>query len=100
MPKMPVASPGGEAVSYFLVDPLDGTREFIAGRDEYTVNIALSDRMNMAIDLPYVDHNNDDANAVSRLKGHQPHRTRVVKWCRENMLKVPPVAPRPASKSS
>jgi 3'(2'), 5'-bisphosphate nucleotidase len=30
-----------ESGSYFLVDPLDGTREFIAGRDEYTVNIAL-----------------------------------------------------------
>ncbi len=27
--------------TYFLVDPLDGTREFIAGRDEFTVNIAL-----------------------------------------------------------
>src|SRR5581483_4986618 len=27
--------------AYFLVDPLDGTREFIAGRNEYTVNIAL-----------------------------------------------------------
>ncbi len=27
--------------TYFLVDPLDGTREFIAGRDEYTVNIAM-----------------------------------------------------------
>ncbi len=27
--------------SYFLVDPLDGTKEFIAGRDEYTINIAL-----------------------------------------------------------
>lgn len=27
--------------SYFLIDPLDGTREFIAGRDEYTINIAL-----------------------------------------------------------
>lgn len=26
---------------YFLVDPLDGTKEFISGRDEYTVNIAL-----------------------------------------------------------
>ena len=26
---------------YFLVDPLDGTREFIAGRDEYAVDIAL-----------------------------------------------------------
>jgi 3'(2'), 5'-bisphosphate nucleotidase len=35
--------PAGE--TYFLVDPLDGTREFIAGRDEYAVNIALmSDR--------------------------------------------------------
>jgi 3'(2'), 5'-bisphosphate nucleotidase len=27
--------------TYFLVDPLDGTREFIAGRDEFAVNIAL-----------------------------------------------------------
>jgi 3'(2'), 5'-bisphosphate nucleotidase len=26
---------------FFLVDPIDGTREFIAGRDEFTVNIAL-----------------------------------------------------------
>lgn len=26
---------------YFLVDPLDGTREFIAGRDEYAIAIAL-----------------------------------------------------------
>ena len=29
------------APRFWLVDPLDGTREFIAGRDEYTVNIAL-----------------------------------------------------------
>jgi 3'(2'), 5'-bisphosphate nucleotidase len=27
--------------TFALVDPLDGTREYIAGRDEYTVNIAL-----------------------------------------------------------
>lgn len=27
--------------SYFLVDPLDGTREYIERRDEYVVNIAL-----------------------------------------------------------
>ena len=26
---------------FFLVDPLDGTREFLAGRDEYTVNVAI-----------------------------------------------------------
>jgi len=28
---------------FWLVDPLDGTREFIHGRDEFTVNIALID---------------------------------------------------------
>lgn len=27
--------------SFFLVDPLDGTREFVSGTDEFTVNIAL-----------------------------------------------------------
>jgi 3'(2'), 5'-bisphosphate nucleotidase len=27
--------------SFFLVDPLDGTKEFVAGRNEYTVNLAL-----------------------------------------------------------
>jgi len=27
--------------SFFLVDPLDGTKEFVSGRDEFTVNIAL-----------------------------------------------------------
>jgi 3'(2'), 5'-bisphosphate nucleotidase len=27
--------------SFFLIDPLDGTKEFVAGRTEYTVNVAL-----------------------------------------------------------
>ena len=27
--------------SFFLVDPLDGTKEFVAGRNEFTVNLAL-----------------------------------------------------------
>jgi 3'(2'), 5'-bisphosphate nucleotidase len=36
--RAPAASLGG---SFLLVDPLDGTREFIAGRDDYAVNIAL-----------------------------------------------------------
>jgi 3'(2'), 5'-bisphosphate nucleotidase len=27
--------------SFFLIDPLDGTREFVAGRSEFTVNLAL-----------------------------------------------------------
>jgi 3'(2'), 5'-bisphosphate nucleotidase len=48
LPGLPVVSE--EAVSdrrarlapdFILVDPLDGTREFVAGRPEYTVNVAL-----------------------------------------------------------
>jgi 3'(2'), 5'-bisphosphate nucleotidase len=34
------ASPPYRA-SFFLIDPLDGTKEFIAGRGEFTVNLAL-----------------------------------------------------------
>jgi 3'(2'), 5'-bisphosphate nucleotidase len=33
--------PGRAAARYWLVDPLDGTREFIARNGEFTVNIAL-----------------------------------------------------------
>jgi 3'(2'), 5'-bisphosphate nucleotidase len=32
------------SASFFLIDPLDGTKEFIAGRDEFTVNLALVTR--------------------------------------------------------
>jgi 3'(2'), 5'-bisphosphate nucleotidase len=49
IPTLPIISeeaaerqkPAVKSGGYFLVDPLDGTREFIAGRDEYTINIAL-----------------------------------------------------------
>jgi 3'(2'), 5'-bisphosphate nucleotidase len=34
-------TPAIDGRPYFLVDPLDGTREFIAGREEYTINIAV-----------------------------------------------------------
>ena len=39
------AQPSGDSCpctsSFFLIDPLDGTKEFLAGRDEFTVNLAL-----------------------------------------------------------
>ncbi|HEV2956156.1 MAG TPA: 3'(2'),5'-bisphosphate nucleotidase CysQ [Xanthobacteraceae bacterium] len=49
MPTVPVVSeeacarraPPRPGARFFLVDPLDGTREFLAGLDEYTVNLAL-----------------------------------------------------------
>jgi 3'(2'), 5'-bisphosphate nucleotidase len=34
------AGSGGSA-AFFLIDPLDGTKEFVAGRNEFTVNLAL-----------------------------------------------------------
>src|SRR4051795_1556585 len=51
LPAMPVVSEEASETHAFagigrfiLVDPLDGTREFTSGRDEFTVNIALIDR--------------------------------------------------------
>ena len=48
LPGVPVVSeesvgPNGEKLgeSFLIVDPLDGTREFLAGRDEFTVNLAI-----------------------------------------------------------
>jgi 3'(2'), 5'-bisphosphate nucleotidase len=49
LPNVPVISEemaGGAAPpplgrSFMVVDPLDGTREFLAGRDEFTVNLAI-----------------------------------------------------------
>jgi 3'(2'), 5'-bisphosphate nucleotidase len=35
------AAAGLKGDTYFLVDPLDGTRELVAGRDEFCVNVAL-----------------------------------------------------------
>jgi 3'(2'), 5'-bisphosphate nucleotidase len=47
LPGVPIVSEEAGATAelagdaYFLVDPLDGTRELVAGRDEFCVNIAL-----------------------------------------------------------
>jgi len=40
--------------SYWLVDPLDGTKEFIAGNGEFTVNIALIHRGNPCLGVVHV----------------------------------------------
>jgi len=39
--EMAAGHTAAEHHEYWLVDPLDGTREFAAGRDEFTVNIGL-----------------------------------------------------------
>lgn len=35
------SAPAGCPAVFFLIDPLDGTKEFVGGRDEFTVNVAL-----------------------------------------------------------
>jgi 3'(2'), 5'-bisphosphate nucleotidase len=47
LPDAPVVSeeahtrPSAPPAGFVLVDPLDGTREYLAGRDEFTVNVAI-----------------------------------------------------------
>src|SRR6185503_5535686 len=38
------SAPVDLGTSFAIVDPLDGTKEFIAGRDEFTVNLAIATR--------------------------------------------------------
>lgn len=61
-PELPVLSEESAAISYdmrckwrryWLVDPLDGTREFIKRNDEFTVNIALIDNGKPVIGVVY-----------------------------------------------
>jgi 3'(2'), 5'-bisphosphate nucleotidase len=51
-----IASPSDVAglQNFVLVDPLDGTREFVAGRDEFTVNIALIEAQQPVVGAIYV----------------------------------------------
>ncbi|HTS41232.1 MAG TPA: 3'(2'),5'-bisphosphate nucleotidase CysQ [Xanthobacteraceae bacterium] len=57
LPGIPIVSEeaGGAAqkidcgTTFILVDPLDGTREYLAGRDEFTVNIAIVSRGRPAV---------------------------------------------------
>jgi 3'(2'), 5'-bisphosphate nucleotidase len=52
LPKLPVVAEESASAaarvdltgSFVIVDPLDGTREFLAGRDEFTVNLAIVTR--------------------------------------------------------
>ncbi|NVJ59069.1 MAG: 3'(2'),5'-bisphosphate nucleotidase CysQ [Gammaproteobacteria bacterium] len=62
-PDIPVLSEESKGISaaerqswptYWLVDPLDGTKEFIARNDEFTVNIALIDNNQSVLGVIYV----------------------------------------------
>jgi len=61
-PDIPILSEEGKTISfaqrqqwqrYWLVDPLDGTKEFIAKTDEFSVNIALIDNHQPILSVVY-----------------------------------------------
>ena len=61
-PDIPILSEESEAVDYetrknwpryWLIDPLDGTREFVKRNGEFTVNIALVDEQNSVLGVVY-----------------------------------------------
>jgi len=80
--------------TFLLVDPLDGTREFTAGRDEFTVNIALVRNGQPVVGTIY-------APAMSRLyvAGSEAFRAEVVptdpmpRLCQMSRLSTAPVPP-------
>ena len=65
--RMPILSEEGREMLYFerkgwdlfwMVDPLDGTREFIKGNNEFTVNIALMENNICISSVIYVPYHN------------------------------------------
>lgn len=61
-PNIPILSEESEAIDYetrrewqqyWLIDPLDGTREFVKRNGEFTVNIALIDRQKPVLGVVY-----------------------------------------------
>lgn len=76
-PEIPVVSEEGEVPDYetrkgmarfFLVDPLDGTKEFIKRNGEFTVNIALVEGQSPVLGVVYIPAT-DELYAAERGKG-------------------------------
>jgi 3'(2'), 5'-bisphosphate nucleotidase len=94
-PEWPVLSEEGEPVPfeqrqqwqcYWLVDPLDGTREFIKGNGEFTINIALIDSGQPVLGVIHVPVTGDcyfatlGGGAFKRLKNSVAEQMRVRRW--------------------
>ena len=77
--------------TFFLVDPLDGTKEFIRGGDDYTVNIGLIENGAPVLGVVYQpaierlwagvvgpDSSNENFAFVEDVSGRMPIRTRAL----------------------
>lgn len=80
--------------TYWLVDPLDGTREFINRNDEFTVNIALIQKQEAILGLVYAPVTKvyyyaiRGCGAYKRIGGAKPQRIHCRKAGREHIVVV------------
>lgn len=80
-PKIPILSEEGEKLrgdvdSFWCVDPLDGTKEFIKGNGEFTVNIALIEHHQPILGVIHIPVANETfmamkGNGAKKIKDHQ-----------------------------
>lgn len=95
VPEWPVLSEEGDHVPfeerqqwqrYWLVDPLDGTREFIKGNGEFTINIALIEAGQPVLGVIHVPVTGDcyfaaqSGGAYKKPKGQAAEQIRVRHW--------------------
>ena len=77
---------------YWLVDPLDGTREFIKRNGEFTTNIALIEQYRSILGVVHVPvtgvtyYASKDSGAFRQLPGGLPEKIRVKKTKLENII--------------
>jgi 3'(2'), 5'-bisphosphate nucleotidase len=69
MPRIPILSEEGEMLSsemntFWCVDPLDGTKEFIKRNDEFTVNIALIKNNQPVLGVVHIPVSNETFMAI------------------------------------
>jgi len=83
---------GGEVNTFWCVDPLDGTKEFIKKNDEFTVNIALIEQHQPVLGVIHIPVTNETFMALQgegAFKIHNNQTQRLTKQSGENHL--PPV---------
>jgi 3'(2'), 5'-bisphosphate nucleotidase len=100
LPEIPIVSEESSTPSslqadvdrFILVDPLDGTKEFVQGRDEFTVNIGLIER-----GIPVAGAVFAPALCVLYVAGHNAYRVeaapgeRLTDSCHMRLLKARPL---------
>ena len=76
---------------FFLIDPLDGTREFVRKNDEFTINIALVNQNKPilgVINVPVTNHTYFSANARNSFKVDNRSNTKEIYTNKNTAIKT------------